>query len=259
MHNKNKMSQRDATTSKISFIYAEIIFCIFGCATIDKYRNEILKIKDTWGIKAASLKYKILFFLGEEKTTLIGDDYIYLDGVGNDYSSASDKQNLGLKYIYERYVCDFVYICGTDTYVVIDNLKSKIKDWNKNENICIGGHGDFRKINNIETYFHSGGPGLIISYKSLSLIYDELEEMLNNWKKEKKDEDLNNSCDVAICYYLKKKTCKFIKEDRLFFHCNYLGYPCHEGLKTGIIACHNMKLIDFDDYDKLLANSTTDS
>ena len=27
----------------------DLIFCIFGCDTIPKYRDEILKIEETWG------------------------------------------------------------------------------------------------------------------------------------------------------------------------------------------------------------------
>ena len=91
-----------------------IIFCIFGCDTIDGYKKEILKIKETWG-KATQLptdkppegatasdSNHLLFFLGEEGP-FTGDEYIHLENVENDYLSASYKQYGGLKYIYENY------------------------------------------------------------------------------------------------------------------------------------------------------------
>jgi hypothetical protein len=229
----------------------DVIFCIFGCATEEKYKNEILKINETWGLKAKNFNYKVLFFLGEEKTDLIGEDYIYLKSVENDYSSASHKQNLGLKYIYDNYECNFVYICGTDTYVVLDVLEKHLPDWNHEENICIGGHGDTRLVNDNEIYFQSGGPGYLISFKALSNIHLQLENMHQEWINIC-SENLNDGCDVCLCYYLKKNNCEFIIKDDLFFHCNYLGYPCHIGYKPNIISCHNMSLLDFDNYTKIL-------
>ena len=43
----------------------DIIFCIFGCDTIPKYKNEILKINETWGKIALQYNIKLLYFLGE--------------------------------------------------------------------------------------------------------------------------------------------------------------------------------------------------
>jgi hypothetical protein len=70
--------------------------------------------------------------------------------------------------------------------------------------------------------------------------------MHDRWKTEMKDENLDCACDVALCYYLKKLDCKFIIEDELFYHCNYLGKPCHDGFKEDIIACHSMSISDFE-------------
>jgi len=227
----------------------DVIFCVFGCSTIKKYKDEINKINETWGIKVKMFNYKLIFFLGEEKTDLEGDEYIYLHGVQNDYLSASFKQNLGLKYIYEKYNFDFVYICGTDTYVVIKNLQKYIKthNLNPNDNICVGGSGGIRIIDKKGVFFHSGGPGLILSYKGLELIYDDLESMVHEWCK--LEHNLNPCCDVAICYYLSKKECNLIIENNLFFHENFYGT---KSKRNDIIACHNMSLKDFDDYTSFL-------
>ena len=67
-------------------------------------------------------------------------------GISNDYLSASYKQNLGLKYVYERINPKFVYCCGTDTYIFIDRLLEYIKKLNYNDMLYIGGDGDYRYV-----------------------------------------------------------------------------------------------------------------
>ena len=235
----------------------DIIFCIFACPTIPKYKNQILKINETWGKEAIQYNYKMLYFFGEEETDLKGDEYIYLKSINNDYASASDKQNLGLKYIHENFDYKFVYICSTDTYVVIKNLIKFIINQDPYDNICIGGHGDTRKIESIPTYFHSGGGGIILSTNTVDKIYSQLENMNNEWKllcHNTSNIYLINACDVALCYYLHKLNCNFIKRNDLFYHCNYNINGCHCNLKLNIIGCHDMSLKDFDDYTKILEN-----
>ena len=161
----------------------KIIFNIFSCSTVEKYKQEIIKINETWGKKAQENGIKILFFLGEEKTDLIDENkYIYLKDVKNDYNSAAYKQNLGLKYIYENYNADFIFTCGTDTYINIENLLSYISQFDKNQNLYIGGHGDYRILGDENIYFHSGGPGFILSNSVLSKIYPELYNIQNQWE-----------------------------------------------------------------------------
>jgi len=104
--------------------YYRLIINIFACPINDKYKKEILKINTTWG-KRAEKGIKVLFMFGEEKTDLIDDKYVYLKNVKNDYESASHKQNLGLKYIYDNYNVDYVLTCGTDTYINIVFRQSK--------------------------------------------------------------------------------------------------------------------------------------
>jgi hypothetical protein len=229
----------------------DIVFCVFGCVTIERYKNEIIKIEETWGLKARNMNYKVLFFLGEEKSDLIGQDYIYLDGVQNDYLSASYKQNLGLKYIYENYECNFIYICGTDTYISIDNLVKYLARLDPEENISIG-DGTTRRIEDRDSFYLSGGPGFAISYIALQKVYPFLENMVQTWASVPKQHgwDLSAACDVCLCYYLNKTgNHKFIKEDELFFNWNY------KSLKRNIIGCHEMTLQDFDDYTEIINNS----
>jgi hypothetical protein len=111
----------------------EIIICIFGCISVEKYATQIVKIIETWGEDAVRYNIKYFIFLGEaDKDSLSSlnfkeithkDKFVFLKGVGNDYASAGYKQNLGLKYIYEHHpTLDYVFVCGTDTFVNISKL-----------------------------------------------------------------------------------------------------------------------------------------
>uniref|UniRef100_A0A6C0AQ81 Fringe-like glycosyltransferase domain-containing protein n=1 Tax=viral metagenome TaxID=1070528 RepID=A0A6C0AQ81_9ZZZZ len=239
---------------------SKLIIGVYGCVTIDKYRDQIKKINETWANYDSSIK--ILFFLGEElHNDFSGTNYIYLPTVQNDYLSASYKQNLGLKYIYDHYTTDFVLMCGTDTFINIPKLLLFIKQYNPKENLYIGGHGDYRNIDNTPYYFHSGGPGFIITQKSLEMIYPFLDTMVEQWTSlcKTQQNNLGPACDVAIGYYLQKYTdVKLFKTNHnLFIHCNYKGIPCHQNNIdiNKIISCHNMKLNDFDEFHTILVSN----
>lgn len=234
-----------------------VIICVYACLTIPKYRDQVMKIRDTWYQRALEKNMLVLFFLGEELTNFVGNEFVYLPGVKNDYESASLKQNLGIKYIIDHYSFDFIHICGGDTFLVIDNMEKLIENYDPNENIAIGGHGCHRNIDGISTYFFSGGPGILLSNKCCILLYDLLENMFDEWKKKCTEQklDLIEACDVSISYYLQNRVnTKFIIHDDKFFHCTYYGYPCHTGEVDNekIVACHLMTLNDFDNFQYIL-------
>ncbi len=188
----------------------DLIICVFGCDTIDKYKQQIIKINETWGALAKTYDtVKLLFFLGEEKTDLIGEEFIHLSGVNNDYLSASYKQSFGLKYINDNYNYKFVYVCGTDTYINIPKMLRFIQDYDHNNNLYIGGYGSYH-INFIHRYFyyHDGGAGFIITKNTLNKLYPYLIDMNSEWEKMCKEYNYKHyipACDVAISYYLQKK------------------------------------------------------
>ena len=250
-----------------------IIFCIFGCDTIERYRKEILKIKETWGKapsaptdkapsaptdKAPSAPNKILFFLGEEGP-LQDPDCVHLENVENDYLSASYKQYGGLKYIYENYNFNYVFICGTDTYVLMDNLIDYINEdpqISPDKPLVIGGHGDNRQICNETVHFFSGGPGFILTKATMDKIYPELGYFQEEWMWICFENGYNTysaACDLSLCYFLKRYGITFVNVVNRFFNCNYLGYyPDHSeccakmvDIKT-MISCHHMSLENFD-------------
>lgn len=245
----------------------KMIVNIFACATVEKYKQEIIKINETWGKKAEENGIKILFFLGEEKTDLINENkYIYLKDVENDYESAAYKQNLGLKYIYENYNADFVFTCGTDTYINIDKLLLYINQLDKNKKLYIGGHGDYRIIGNDNVYFHSGGAGFILSNSVSSELYPQLCNIQNEWENIcliNNVEYLITACDVLISYYVGKIIDIEIIKNKNFYSCNHKGL-CYNstllccGKKVNvyeIISCHNMTMRDFDELTLILENN----
>jgi len=244
--------------------YFKLIICVYACDKIDKYIQEIRAINNTYGKLCNNNNIKILYFLGEVQTEeFTGPSYINLKGVLDDYLSASYKQFKGLEYIYENYNFDYVMCIGTDTYINIPKLLKYIDTFSSDKCLYIGGHGCNRTIYNKSYYFHSGGPGIIITKKCLSKLYPILPNIMSNWiyicnnisKKE-----LISACDVAISYYLQENNfdVEIIKtEDLSFIHCNYLGYPCHINQIdiTKIITCHLMSINDFNVFTKILESN----
>ena len=258
----------------------KLVVCVYACATVEKYRDQIRAIRKTWGKLCNRLssdesgfsphinaivndKVKLLFFLGEEKTTdeFIGDEFVYLPGVKNDYLSASYKQYLGLKHVYENFGFDFVLCCGTDTYLNIPKLVKHLERYSPKEASYIGGHGCVRTLDNTEYEFHSGGPGFMLSRECMRQLYPSLSpDLVTDWLQvcgENNKNDLYGACDVSISYYLQTFNIqpRVIKFDGLqFTHCNYMGVPCHEGEidVTELLSCHLMSLVDFELYTGIL-------
>jgi hypothetical protein len=241
----------------------KVIIGVMGCITNEKYMLQIKKINETWG-KNVSKFVKVLFFLGEEKLNtqeFNGEEYIYLNGVLNDYLSASDKQNLGLKYIHDNYNCDFSLIVGSDSFVNIPKLLLFLENYNSEDKLYIGGHGCNRVIGNKNYYFHSGA-GIILSSLALKQLYPYLSNLLNEWTTICKNNNVHYlivACDVAISYYIQEYTdIQIIKSTNSSFRsCNHTGYPCHQmnNNVNDIIVCHLMSLKDMDDFNNILLSN----
>ena len=202
----------------------DIIICIFDCDTIDKYITQIDCINNTLGNQCTeNNNVKLLYFLGEETNdkSFIENNYIHLKGVKDDYLSESYKQYLGLKYIYENYKPNFIFICNKDTYVNIPKLLNYLNKFNYNDTLYIGRNGDVRIINNKNIYYHYGETGFIISYMSLKKIYPFCENIMEDWldlcKKNNLDR-LKEEYDVSLSYYLQLPliNCSIIIDNDIF-------------------------------------------
>jgi beta-1,4-mannosyl-glycoprotein beta-1,4-N-acetylglucosaminyltransferase len=249
----------------------DLIFCVFGCATKEAYKNQILKINETWGKDVYNYtNAKLLFFLGEEKTDLIDNNrYVYLENVDNDYLSASYKQNLGLKYIYENFNFNYVFICGTDTFINIPKIVDYVCSIS-DDKLYIGPGGDYKYVEN-RNYFFQSGSGFILTKSCIQYLYPTLHEITEQWIDVCNKSNVTHlipGCDVAIGYYLQKDD--FIKEENILIDeelflihnfrgkCNYIDNNSltlkneNEVNINKIITCHFMNLQDFDDFYDLL-------
>ena len=234
----------------------DLVIILYSCYTIDKHRQQMITINQTWGKKCQDYptRIRLLYFLGEEQredpefqdTTVT--KYIHLPGVQDDYLSASYKQWLGMKYVYDHYRPKFIHCMGTDTYMNVPKMLRFLEIFDPNQTLFIGGHGDTREvIRGKPCYFHSGGPGFVITHKVLELLSPVLPQITEAWMhlcKEHHIDHLLPACDVAISYYLQQPNTPVhvLKADDEFINCNYLGWPCHMGQINlhKLLVCHLM-------------------
>lgn len=233
----------------------DLVICIYACHTIQKYKDQILKINETWF--NYSNKVTILYFLGGKPSNeFIDHQYIYNKDLENDYISASYKQYYSMKYVYEKYKPKFVLCCGTDTFINVPKVLHYLSTLDSTAPLYIGGHGCVRKIGEESIYFHSGGPGFILTGGALEKVYPLLDTIMDKWKnvcKVNNVEYLLTACDVGMGYFASKLELSIIKTDG-FHHCNFRGYPCcREKINMkDILCCHLMTLKDFDEFNIIL-------
>lgn len=245
----------------------DLLICIYACDTIPKYSQQILKVQETWGAKAKTFpKVKLLFFLGEEEAIpeCVGADYVHLKGIGNDYLSCSYKQFLGLEYIRTHFTVRFVFVCGTDTFVNVPKVLQYMDHFNHNEKWYIGGHGDSRDVHGKQIYFHSGGPGFLLSWATLNALGPYLTTYMEKWLEISVDtfHGSATACDVAIACLMQMEPSIqpkiYDQKGFAFTHCNYKGLLgsfvcCGQNVQIpNILSCHNMSLTDFDTLTQIL-------
>jgi hypothetical protein len=241
----------------------DIIISVYACHTLERYKNQIKKMNETWKKDCENNGVRLLYFLGGEPSSeFTGNEYIYNKNINNDYLSASYKQWYGLHYIYENYKPKFILTCGTDTFVNIPKLVKYLNTLDHTENLYIGGHGCHRDIGLNKIYFHSGGPGFIITLPCLEKLYPLLPSIMDTWTdvcKKNGTEYLISASDVGIGYFcqLSSINANIIKTEG-FFHCNINGFPCRhkESIDMrNIISCHSMSLSDFDIFNASLKSN----
>jgi hypothetical protein len=243
----------------------DLVILAFACYTVDAYRRQIETINDTWGrvcSKYASIR--LFYFLGEEKRPGFDDTatvrYVNLPGVADDYMSASYKQFLGLKYVHENVRAKYVICIGTDTYLNVPKLLTYVRTFDYTARLYIGGHGCVRQVGDSSYYFHSGGPGFILTHGAVQAIYDDLATLVGDWTRVCNANGvghLTTACDVAVSYYVQQpsKNVTVVKTgDLSFLHCNYIGFPCHphQVKASDIISCHLMSRDDFYHFTRIL-------
>ena len=236
----------------------DLIVVVMGCDTKQKYKDQILKIEETYGKLIHGMpNVKLLYFLGEE-VVLEGEQFIHSKGVTNDYKSVSVKQFHGLKYVHEHFDTKFVMCIGTDTYLNVKKLMKFLQDFNSSKPLYIGGHGAFITLHGKSYYYHGGGPGFILTKKALELLYPkikDIDDFLHEWLeiRVKDYPDYYGACDFWMGILAEETNMDLVIANGFYF-CNHIGFPCHTGLVflNDIISCHCMSLEDCDIFTKTL-------
>jgi len=136
---------------------------------------------------------------------------IKLNGVGEDYDSAFLKQQLGLKYMFEKNNnYDWYSICGCDTVYFKNNILKALRRYDKDSDVLLG-----------ETYNHTctidgmtfnlflGGGGFFLSNSLMRKLYNLIDDFNLYWynlcaNKQVPDHIKYAHGDVAIAYMVKK-------------------------------------------------------
>lgn len=240
----------------IKLFHPRLAICVMATAINDKYVNQIKACLNTWYLDAKTYNVTTKFFGGF--MFYLHPDYIQLPGVGEDYKSAFAKQFYGLRWLYLNAPADYYLVIGTDNYVNIENvLALLIKYRNNKHNLYIGNHGFVAQaVAGTNFYFHSGGAGFILSHNCLSLIANNIDNIIAEWPlicaMSPPGMDMLPSCDVAIAYHLRKINVIPIQEPN-FYACNYKGKMQGKDCCTireidKINVCHYMSIVDMYTY-----------
>jgi hypothetical protein len=114
---------------------------------------------------------------------------------------------IGTKQYY--LVCDKnknIFTCGTDTYINIDKLLIFLDNFNSDDNLYIGGHGNIKQLGNNYIKFLFGGAGIILTKSIIKKLYKNLDKFFNDWKFlciKYNIIDLICSCDLLLAFYIK--------------------------------------------------------
>ena len=216
---------------------------IISIVVLENNIDKIHVIQNTW-IKFCTNNIKYYFFIDKKFNFGNNEHYIYIDNLETDTHFSIFRYFATVDY-------DFIFITYINSFVNIHNLMKLINNLDPNDDYYIGGHGDYRIINNIKFYFHSYTPGILLSKPATISLLDL--NLMNDYNKICTNKDLANLSGVAIAYYVKIFNIKLIINDN-FYYCNWRGYPCHsyDTNIDNLICCSNMEINDILNYYKTL-------
>ena len=220
---------------------------ILSCSTFPGYAEQMRNVEATWAKDCKRCGVRYYYLCGESKSDLISlPEMVLLDGVGNDYLSATNKQWRGLEHILCEEDPDFVCIATTDTFIHVDNLLTFLSKLSPDKPLYIGGHGDVRHVGGRSLYFHSGGGGFVLSRAALHALKPYIPTAHEEWVKELNGSSniLIAACDVAIAMFANRLGFEVMMGP--FHYCNHRGHPCHRGQIDlhESIGLHNMSRND---------------
>jgi hypothetical protein len=221
----------------------KIVLCIviYNIDNIDIIKNTYLKL-----INSDINYYFILDNKLKKDIYSINDSYIFIKDLNLDTHFSILRYFKDLQY-------DFISISYENAFININNLILYLNTLNINDELYIGGHGDYRALNT-KFWFHSYTSSIILTKNATLLLLDE--SLMDNYNKLCfHSSDLQNLSGVAIGYFAQLYNIKIINNDNFKF-CNYIGYPCHNNnINTAeLIACYNMSEEDMYNYYNIIKN-----
>uniref|UniRef100_A0A6C0D9J6 Glycosyltransferase n=1 Tax=viral metagenome TaxID=1070528 RepID=A0A6C0D9J6_9ZZZZ len=229
-------------TSSIASYKDSLIVCIVVC---ENDINKINLIKNTW-FKLGATDYKYYFIIDDIYDFGKDESFIYINNLNLD-----THFNI-FRYFYS-FNYDFIYISYLDSFLNINNLIKFLNSLDSTKKLYIGGHGDYRTINDNKYYFHSHSPGIVLTKPATNLLLDE--NLMVNYNIECSNNGLINLSGVALGYYATIYNFQLINNPN-FYYCNWKGEPCHPNKTniTNLICCFNMDEQNMIEYYNYILN-----
>lgn len=230
---------------------------LFGCVTQHKYTLQLVDCVRSWIVDAEKSGVTVKIFVGEIMPDTPQELLPYLVSLhcGDGYESATPKHWYGLEYMYKNHPADWYYTCGSDTYLQVSQAQQLLSTLDPSKSLYVGGHGDTRRWDGVDYYYHSGGPGYMFSRAAMDRIAPETEAIMKSYFSAPNMPAWFTFCDVQAGYVAHKLGLECVKVQHRFFHCRPGGDACNRGhppidLKT-MVACHLMTHEDFKKFYRL--------
>lgn len=244
-------------------------FAIFGCLTIPKYRQQIVDAYSTWVTVAIKRGCPVRFFVGTIPDDCDLDPQLLELCVnveyGDSYLSATYKQWIGLCHMYECLdPCDFYFTAGTDTFVCVDRFLSFLKSYVQKEPLLLGSGNATAQIGTTEYSYFSGGAGLCLNHKALTIILPHAADFLAWYLDaaavpvQDRDGVIRNhmfACDLQLVILCQSHGVELIQVSESLM----LGSGNHKSElldKQNYITCHHMGHEDFYDAQSVLTDES---
>lgn len=246
-------------------------FVVFGCLTVPKYRQQIEDAYATWVQDALATDCIVRFYTGEIPVDLNPELAKLCTDVtfGDSYFSATYKQWCGLDdMLKNQEATEFVFVCGTDTFINVANLLSFLKTQQKEE-AAVFGSGELQGMVDERLYsYFSGGAGILLNQLALKSIVPEIQDFFQWWLDvagtyaEYNDVSGNTvshmllfACDCALCILCERLGIQklIISESKMY------GGGTHNSARIDfptMISCHSMLHDDFYDCHRRVHTST---
>ena len=170
-----------------------------GIMTSINLKDRYMACKNSW----LSDFNNIFLFGGDTED----NNLIRLKNVGEDYSSCFLKQQLGLKYIYEKNNnYDWYCMVGCDTILYKNNIIKELKNFDRDKDLFLGQTNNNMIVNNTNILTIAGGGGFFISNSLMRKIYPKILEFNHIWKNLSDSNKLPVPyaiADIAIAYMIK--------------------------------------------------------